>query len=327
MNLGFVGAGKIVHRCFDAVKDIESVNPVAIWSTPNGVERAAGLKEKYGLEATYTDYDAFLAHPGLDGVYIGIVNNMHYIYAKRALEAGKAVILEKPFTSTGKEAKELYDIAMANNVMLVEAVSFLSFPILNKIKDYIKKLDNIHLFIINYTQYSSRYDAYRAKEVLPTFDPAYSGGALYDINIYNLNLAYALFGKPESFRYYANMGFNQVDTSGVAVYDYGQFKAILAGVKDSRGESFGIIEAENGYIRINGAPPGLRSVDIYIDGEHYYEEEVKENHLRPEMEEFSKMFDSGDDSWKKRAAVAVEIMEMAEEMRKQVGMVFDADKE
>ena len=68
----------------------------------------------------------------------------------------------------------------------------------------------------NYSRISSRYRQYEQGIVLPAFDPACSGGCLYDINLYNLHFVTGLFGRPEEVDYYANLGFNGVDTSGTA---------------------------------------------------------------------------------------------------------------
>ena len=66
-----------------------------------------------------TDYRTFLEREDMDTVYIGIVNQMHYEYAKKALEAGKHVICEKPFTVTAGEAKELADLADEKELFFV----------------------------------------------------------------------------------------------------------------------------------------------------------------------------------------------------------------
>ena len=79
-------------------------------------------------------------------------------------------------------------------------------------------------------------------------DSKFYGGALYDINVYNLNFVVSLFGKPKSVSYQANMGFNGVDTSGTVLLTYSDFYAICTGAKDSESPGHAIIQGDNGTI-------------------------------------------------------------------------------
>ena len=116
------------------------------------------------------------------------------------------------------------------------------------------KLGKIRMMLANYSQYSSRYDSYLAGEVSHTFDLEYLGGALRDINVYNIHYAVALFGIPEAVRYYPNHGFNGIDTSGTLVMEYDGFSAVCTGAKDSDSPCFVSIQGEKGYMRIDGKP-------------------------------------------------------------------------
>ena len=88
---------------------------------------------------------------------------------------------------------------------------------------------------INYSQYSSRYDAFKRGEIAPAFNPEMGGGALRDLNIYNIHLLVGLFGKPHRVEYLPNVE-RGVDTSGILVLDYGNFKAVAIGAKDCSAE-------------------------------------------------------------------------------------------
>ena len=71
-----------------------------------------------------------------------------------------------------------------------------------------------------------------------TFDPAFLGGTLRDINVYNIHYTAALFGAPKDARYFPNTGFNSVDTSGTLVQEYDGFSAVCTGAKDSDSPGF-----------------------------------------------------------------------------------------
>lgn len=96
---------------------------------------------------------------------------------------------------------------------------------------------------MNYTQYSSRYDAFLEGKIAPVFDPNKDGGALMDLNIYNIHLLAALFGLPDKVQYYANMQ-KGVDTSGILHLSYPDKQASLTASKDSYVTPRSFIEGE-----------------------------------------------------------------------------------
>ena len=102
-----------------------------------------------------------------DTVYIALVNSAHYSYAKQALLAGKHVIVEKPLVSSYAEARELSDIASEQNVFLFEAIMLRYSANYASIVKNLEKVGEISLILANYSQYSSRYDAYLEGKVYP----------------------------------------------------------------------------------------------------------------------------------------------------------------
>ena len=129
----------------------------------------------------------------------------------------------------------------------------------------IRSYYGVKLVQCNYSQYSSRYPDYLKGVVLPAFDPAFSGGSLFDINIYNVHFVCGLFGKPASVEYFANKGFNGIDTSGVLVMNYPEFIAVCVGAKDSQSPSHATVQGINGYIKLTSAPNTSRSVELCIN--------------------------------------------------------------
>ena len=264
INIAILGTGKIIPEALDAIKQSKKFNLTAIWARPHSKDKAESLAEKFSIKKVYTNYDQLLADEEINFIYVGLINGVHYEYTKKALQAGKNVILEKPFTPKFSEAEELAKIAVEKNLYLFEAVTLLHCPNFYKIRETLKEIGNIKIVQCNYSQYSSRYDDYKAGKVAPAFDPKIYGGALYDINIYNLNFIIGLFGEPKSVNYIANVGFNGVDTSGFLVLKYENFIAHCTGAKDSESPSFLIIQGDNGYIKVNSAPNLLASLEIKI---------------------------------------------------------------
>ncbi|ONI40562.1 hypothetical protein AN639_10210 [Candidatus Epulonipiscium fishelsonii] len=262
MNLGIVGTGNIVKECLNAISEINEIICTSIICREQSIQQANLLATKYNITSVYTDYDEFLNSPDIDFVYIGIINNLHYEYTKKALLKGKHVICEKPFTTSYNELLELAEIAKQNNLFLFEAVTFIHSDNFKFIESNISKIGPIKLIQCNYSQYSSRYDKYLENIVLPAFDPKFAGGALYDINIYNLHFIVYLFGMPRKMFYHKNVGFNSIDTSGIAVLEYNKFYASAIGAKDSNSPGFAIIQGELGYIKVNGPVNVCPEVEI-----------------------------------------------------------------
>lgn len=328
MRVGIVGTGMIVREFLTMQKEQEEIKATAIVSRPESRERLDCLAGEYGIPFVYTDYDRFLQEAPIDVVYIGVVNCMHFEYAKRALLAGKNVIDEKPLTSTRSEAEYLAGIARERGVFLLEAVTLLFFPNYQWIRENVKRLGRITMVQCNFSQYSSRYDRYLNGEVLPVFDPLLSGGALYDINIYNLHFAAGLFGPPKAVIYRPRIGFNGVDTSGVVLLEYDDFTAVLSGAKDSSSPGYALIQGERGYIRANGIPSELKELTVCVDGrEETFSKNLDRHRMVDEMLFFDQILQENDrESAERLLKHSLVVMEIAEQARKSGGIRFAADE-
>ena len=264
MKLGIIGTGKIIIDALYAMEPLKEISCNAIFARPRSKDKGEELAKQYSIPEVYTDYDELLDKADIDTVYIGLINSVHYEYAKRALEKKKNVILEKPFAGTYEEAKELIDLARQNDLFVFEAITVLHNDVIEKMKENLPKLGKIRMMLANYSQYSSRYDNYLAGQVDHAFDPDFLGGALRDINVYNIHYAVELFGLPEKTHYYPNIGFNGIDISGTMVMEYDGFSAVCTGAKDSDSPGFVSIQGEKGYMRIDGKPNVAPNLTIVI---------------------------------------------------------------
>ena len=206
MKLAFIGTGKIIADALFAIEPIKEIEKTAIFARPHSKEKAEAFAKQYNIAEVYTDYEKLLTETAADTVYIGLINSAHYSYAKEALLHRKNVILEKPFTGFYKEAQELQQIAEENKLFIFEAVTVLHNEVFYEMKKNVEKLGTVRMALCNYSQYSSRYDAYLEGDITHSFDPAYYGGALYDINVYNIHYCVGLFGEPKDVTYYPNIG-------------------------------------------------------------------------------------------------------------------------
>ncbi|WP_277291653.1 Gfo/Idh/MocA family protein [Streptococcus orisratti] len=266
MKLAILGTGKIVDEVLPVLKEINGIELSAILSTPRSLEKAQKLAEIYGISQASSDYDSILANPDVDTIYVALPNHLHYDYAKKALQAGKHVICEKPFTLTLAEFEDLVAIAEQRQLFLLEAITNQYLGNFSYVKENLPKLGDIKIVECNYSQYSSRYDAFKRGEIAPAFDPEKGGGALRDLNIYNIHLVVGLFGKPEMVHYLANME-RGVDTSGMLIMDYGHFKCVCIGAKDCSADIRSTIQGNKGSVTILGPTNTMPEVNLSLNGQ------------------------------------------------------------
>lgn len=329
MKIGIIGSGGIVGVALEALAHSETCRATAMYCREVDVERGRELQEKYGIGQLYTDMDAFLKDDSYDVAYVGVINSLHYEYTRRALKAGKHVICEKPFTSTAWQARELIDLAKKKKRFLFEAIMLRYSENYEEIRRQLPKLGKITLIQCNYSQYSSRFDKYLEGVVLPAFNPELAGGCIYDINIYCIQFVIGLFGAPQKIKYMANLGENGIDTSGILCMDYGDFKAVCVGAKDSDSPARCVIQGYKGYINMKSLPGNVQNVYLALRGEKEKCIDVKPmgNPMLNEMEKISSIIESGDlDTCYRYMEITYSVMQVLENARRDAGIHFPDDK-
>lgn len=326
MKLGIVGNGMIVKTVLNELKDTD-IEATALWCRSE--ERGRPVAAEFGIEKVYTDYEAFLKDDSYDFVYMGLANSAHYEYTLQAIRAGRNVILEKPFTSTYEEAKQLVEEAKERGVILFEAMLSRYSANYEIIPKYLSKIGEVKLIRSTFCQYSSRYDAYCKGDIKPAFDPLCSGGALMDINVYNISFVIGLFGAPSASVYMANIGHNGIDTSGVVTMDYGSFKAVCTGAKDCSARNGIMIQGTKGWIEVPNRPGFIENVTLHLnqDNTDTVIDVAKE---RPYIKEFRRMMEVWEADDRKQVdawlQASLDTMAVLDTSRKQAGVVFPADK-
>lgn len=317
MQLGVIGTGKIVQEALPVIVQTPGITVRSIWAREHSRERAAELAATYGIPQVYTDYDALLADEAVDFVYVALVNSVHYEYTLRALQAGKNVILEKPACLQASELIHLATEARRRGLYLFEAVTLLYLPAMHRIMDeLIPLIGSIRHVECNYSQRSSRMDRYLRGDVAPALDPTTGGGALMDINVYNLHFATALLGAPDEARYDCLRGFNGVDLSGTAVMTYREALAVCTGTKDTDAPSFGLVQGEKGWIRVDGPVSTLQSVTLCLRGKEPSSLPVApvSHRMAPEFAAFERIYTQHDQAtmnrWLDHSIVVMSLLDV-----------------
>ena len=317
MNLGIVGAGMIVKDFLSFSHELPEIKLEAI--VARNIENLKNLQSMYNIKEIFTDLDECLSSPSIDTIYVAVTNNLHYSVAKKALEAGKNVICEKPFTLDYHETVELFELAESKNLILIEAITNQYLPNYLEIKENLSQIGNIRLVECNYSQLSSRYEVFKKGIIAPVFDKNQGGGVLGDLNIYNIHFVVGLFGAPKNSEYYPNI-VREVDTSGILILEYDEFKVVCIAAKDTYNNSYANIQGDKGLIKVIGT---LNEVPNYIIKNNEVEMKVNKNiHKHRMYSEFKKFIDVIDnkdfDFMEKQKEHSLAVMEVIDKSRKQI---------
>lgn len=325
MNVGVVGTSFISEWLIDAMQKNDVVVS-AIFS--RNVDSGKQLADKFNVEKVYTDFNELLNDSTIDFVYLASPNSLHFKQAKEVLLANKNVIVEKPFFSNLKEGKEISDLARSRQLFVFEAITTVHNPNFKLLKEKIDELKPIRIVQANMSQYSRKYDQFLAGEHPNVFTTKFSGGALMDINIYNLHFIMGLFGKPNKVQYIANTT-EGIDHSGTIILEYDGFMATAVGSKDNIGQNFGQIQGEKGYLYVDTATSVIDHVDLSIRGLAPERFDVKgevQSHYY-EVKAFKNIFEEKDYvACYQLLDYSLEVLAVMDQCRKSANIVFEADK-
>ena len=137
---GIVSTASITKRFIEGIR--KAGDEVVCIGSRN-LDKAKEFANENNIDLAYGSYDEVYKDKNVDIVYIPVINDLHYECAKQALLNKKNVVLEKPFTITPDEAKELFDLAKANNCFLFEGVKNLFVPSTKFVIDNLKKIGKV----------------------------------------------------------------------------------------------------------------------------------------------------------------------------------------
>ena len=321
MNLCAIGTGAITKSMLAEFQRSDVLHVSSIYSRKE--ETGKAMAEQFDLERVYTSMDEMLADPAIDMVYVASPNSIHYGQTKAALLAGKHVICEKPFAPTVAEADELIALAKEKGLFLFEAITTAHHPHYGFVKENLSKLGKLKMVTATFCQYSSRYPALLAGKPSPVLDHAFAGGALMDINLYNIHFAVGLFGAPKSVRYFANRHESGVDTSGVLVMEYDGFLCHCTGAKDCAARNGVQIIGEDGYLEVTPSSSNCQTVELNLRGQEPVKVHLPENPWYHEIQDLSRIVAAGDyDYCYKALEVTHNVVDVLEKARKYAGFGF-----
>lgn len=327
VNIGIIGTNFITDSLIAGSREVKDAKISAVYSRTE--ERAKEYAKKFGIEHTFTNLEEMANSDLINAVYIASPNSLHASQAILFLKNKKHVLGEKAFASNTKEVDEMIKAAKENNVVLMEAMRTTVLPNFKVIKDNLYKIGKVRKYFASYCQYSSRYDKYKAGEVLNAFKNELSNGAIMDIGIYCIAPMVNLFGKPNTVKANGIRLKTGVDGEGSAIFGYDDMEAAVIYSKISNSYLPSEIQGEEGSIIINKINTFENVKIIYRDGrEEDLTLEHKKENMYYEVEEFVNLIQSGEKESKINSLkVSRDVIEVIEEARKQIGVVYPADKD
>jgi predicted dehydrogenase len=188
-RFGIIGLGKISQRFAKVLKTAPGMELAAVAS--RDPERTRAFAREFGAAKACDTYADVINDPNVDIVYIGLTHNFHYEITQLCLEQHKAVLCEKPFVLTQKDAEELVELASANHTLLMEAMWTRCMPAFRKAKAWVQegRIGQPKLINAGFS-YMGEYDTENR-----LYNRDLAGGSLFDVGIYPLDFATGILGE------------------------------------------------------------------------------------------------------------------------------------
>ncbi len=263
---GIMGCGGIAHMFATSLQALERGTLLAGASrTP---KRAAEFAKKYGMARVYTDYEALVADPDVDAVYIATTHNFHFENVRLCLENGKHVLCEKPFTVNAVQTEELIKLAGAKKLFMMEAVWTRFLPAIDKLRELLAggAIGDVLTVRADFSLMGDFGAEHRLK------NKALAGGALLDLGIYPITFAALVFDEPPiRIQSSVVLGDTGVDERSFCLFDYSNGRcAMLSSSFTHDAPTEAVVCGTKGHIRM---PWFLGGSELII---HRHDEEPPE---------------------------------------------------
>ena len=202
IRFGVIGTNFITDWVIAGARQDERFELVAICSRKQ--ETADAFASKYGISHTFTSLEEMAKSSLIDAVYIATPNFLHAEQSILCMSHGKHVLCEKPLAANAPDARQMIAASSRYGVTLMEAMKPTLTPNFLAVQQHLHRVGEIRRYFSSYCQYSSRYDRFKAGDLVNAFNPELANGAIMDIGIYTIYPMVVLFGRPK-----------RVDASGI----------------------------------------------------------------------------------------------------------------
>ncbi|TLM88045.1 Gfo/Idh/MocA family oxidoreductase [Pseudarthrobacter sp. NamE5] len=329
LRWGVVATGRIAHKVTRDLAQLEGAELYAVSS--RGRASAEAFASEHGFALSYHDgpagdgYRQLFADPRVDVVYVATPHAQHFEVVRAALEGGKHVLCEKPFTINAREATELVDLAKARGLFLMEGVWTRFLPATRRALELI---GNGEIGLVRWVQADLGFPAaYDPTDRL--WDPAAGGGALLDLAVYPLTWAVAALGFPAGLTAKGHLNQDGVDVQNTLTLEYPEGAAAqLTSSLQASGPGMATIGGTAGWIRTGSPLYNPRRLEICgLDGNVRIEEFPEETEgFIHELRETARCIRSGlQESPLMPWAETVRVMQLLDQARDQMGLRYAND--
>jgi len=321
-KVGIIGAGWIAEKMAQALAPLEEIETYAIAS--RSAEKAESFARKHNIPKSYGSYEAMLADPDIDLVYIATPHSHHYAHSLLALENGKPVLVEKAFTANASQAEKLVNTARRKGLFITEAIWTRYMPLSHKVKEIMDS------GIIGEPRVLTATLCYMMENKERIIKPELCGGALLDLGVYALNFARMYFGK-DIVRTVSNC---HIGPTGIDMHECislsfadGRMANLQSGAL-CLNDRQGIISGTEGYIRIDNinCPESIEVWRNYELIQKYDRPENMVNGYEYQVIECKRCIDAGlPESHMMPHEETIDIMRQMDALRKEWGVKYPYD--
>lgn len=325
VKFGIIGTNTITDTLLEAASIDPRFECTSLYSRT--AERAKEFASKHDIPQTFTSIDEMASSPEIEAVYIASPNSCHAGQSIKFMQQGKHVLCEKPLASNAHEARTMIATSQRYGVTLMEAMKPTLTPDFSEIIKNLHKIGKIRGYFSSYCQYSSRYDKLKEGIILNAFNPQLSNGAMMDIGIYTLYPMVALFGKPETINATGVLLPTGVDGQGSVNFGYEGMVATIIYSKITDSFLPTEIQGEEGSITLDRVN-GIRQINLHCRNGTTSDLSCHNrlNDYSYEVSEFISLIHAG----KIESAInshrnSLIVMEIIDEIRRQLGVTYPAD--
>lgn len=243
---GILSTGRIAKKFTQGLSVLADAEVLAVGSRAQ--EKADAFGEELNIPRRYGSYEHLAHDPDVDVIYVASPHPMHKADTLLCLQAGKAVLCEKPFTLNERDSREVIDFARQRSLFLMEAMWTRFFPLMVQVREWLQAelIGEVRMLIADF--------GFRA-EFNPQsrlFAPELGGGALLDVGVYPVALAHMVFGTPETITGAAHIGQTGVDEQNAILLTYpGGRHALLSSAVRLTTPHEAVLVGTEGIIRIH----------------------------------------------------------------------------
>jgi len=321
---GIVGTGGIAAAFAGDLQLMPDASLAAVGSRSQASADEFG--DRFDVPQRHASYDALVNDPAVDAVYVATPHPGHYDAAMAAIEAGKAVLVEKPFTLNAKEAQSLIEAARSRHVFLMEAMWSRFLPPFARVRELLAAgaLGDVRVVIADHNQWFPRDPSHRL------FDPALGGGALLDLGVYPVSFASMVFGAPTRVTAVSTRAFTGVDatTSAILQYDDGAHAVVTTSLEVA-GPTGAVIVGTDARIQFEGtfyAPTPFSLIGRDGTVLERFDEPVQGRGMGGEAAEVMQCMRAGAlESEVLPLDETLAIMDTLDEIRRQIGLAYPGE--